>query len=155
MYMAWKKGEKKDLRIRQRQGERAGSLSSPINIRCYHTFNILFRVSTKFLQLLKDLWPGFIFIFDLYPLIASYPPSKAPRRWWAPASGPLHLLLLLLRASFLSDRFSDAHLTPCPSFSLYPPILTFFFILVSYRFTLSVCCQFLPPEVLEDMNFLL
>lgn len=32
MYMAWKKGEKKDLRVRQRQGERTGSLSSPVII---------------------------------------------------------------------------------------------------------------------------
>lgn len=69
------KGEKKDLRVRQR--ERAGSLSSPVNIPCYHTFNVLFRVSTKSLQLLKDLRPGFSSIFDLsthsLPLI---PPRK-------------------------------------------------------------------------------
>lgn len=41
-----------------------------------------------------------------------------------------------------------------PTFFSIPSYLDFF-ILVSYRFTLLVCCQFLPPEVLEDMNFLL
>lgn len=61
MYMAWKKGEKKDLKS---QAEARGK-DRIIVFSCYHTFNVLFRVSTKSLQLLKDLRPGFSFIFDL------------------------------------------------------------------------------------------
>lgn len=132
MYMAWKKEEKKDLRVRQRQGEMDGSLSSPINIPCYHTLNILFRVSTKSLQLLKDLWPGFSFIFDLsthsMPLILLLKLQE---------DGGHQLQGLCTCCCFYSEHLfsqichcltlSDAHLTPCPHFSLYPLILTFLF----------------------------